>query len=67
MDEALALALGAVAVLAVRPLRRRVVPVVRATVAATIGVGAAVVAGAGAVASAAAHGDPPPRERHGER
>jgi hypothetical protein len=67
MDEALPLALGTVVVLAVRPLRRRVVPVVRTTVAATVGVGAAAVAGVGAIASAAARGDPPPRERRGER
>jgi hypothetical protein len=64
MEEALPIALGTIAVLAVRPLRRRVVPVGRTTVAATIGVGAAAVAGAGAgaVVSAAAHGDAPRRD-----
>jgi hypothetical protein len=59
MDEALPYVLGTAAIVLVRPLRRRVVPVARTVVAATIGVGAAVAAGAGAVVSAAVRGDPP--------
>jgi hypothetical protein len=62
MDEALPYLLGTAAVVLVRPLRRRVVPVARTAVAGTIGVGAAVVAAAGAVVSAAVRGETPLRQ-----
>jgi hypothetical protein len=63
MDEALPIAIGAAA-LAFRPIRRRILPVLEATVAAGAGMVAAGVVGARTIASAAAHGEaklPEPR------
>jgi hypothetical protein len=59
MNEAIPFALGAAAVVLIRPLRRRVGPVARSTLAAGLSVATAVVGGATGIVTTAVRGETP--------